>query len=125
MGIGYTEDHYFVIMSGSFPGQLHKWQASQSASGKSSSYHWPYRGVGCFKPKVGVQKANIWRLKTRLLWVEGAEQLGKAIHLGEGNSDHKPEQMSPVSLGGKTYRIWKLLSQTRADGARSVGRQHI
>jgi hypothetical protein len=35
--------------------------------------HWPSRGVGCFKPTVGVQKANIWRLKTRLLWVDGAQ----------------------------------------------------
>jgi hypothetical protein len=61
-----------------------------------SPYHWPSRGVGCFQPTAGVQKANTWRLKTRLLWVDGAQQLGKAIHLGEG-------------------RLW---SQTRADVTR-------
>jgi hypothetical protein len=47
-----------------------QWQASQTASGNQV-------------PTTGLLVANIWRL-TGLLWADGAQQLGKAIHQGEG-----------------------------------------
>jgi hypothetical protein len=72
----------------------------------------------------GVQKANICRFKTRLLW---ALELNSWAREEKENSDPKREQMSPVSLGRQDiYRRWKtLITNPGRWGSISLGRQPI
>jgi hypothetical protein len=52
--------------------------------------------AGLFLPTAVVQKASSWCLKTRQLWVDEAQQLGKAVHSRSSyrSSFGPPEQIN-------------------------------